>query len=268
MDEHDTTPHSGAEEALTRRSLLRHAGAVGLAAAVAPTLGAAPASAVLRRLGAGSASSVLALTPEQEEGPFYVALEKIRKSITLGRSGIPLHLRIKVVTPAGKPVRNAACDIWHCDATGVYSDESSQATVGQTWLRGVQLTDAHGSAEFRTIYPGHYPGRTTHIHVKVHVGGTHSATAYHGGHVSHTGQILFPDAVTTEVYALAPYTSDTAARIPNAADQVYVQQGGAKAMLHLAKLGARVSGGFLGTITLVVNPAATPAPVGVGGGGR
>ena len=255
MDEHDTAP-------LSRGSLLRHAGALGLAAAVAPTLGTGPASAALRRLAASSAGAVLALTPEQEEGPFYVALEKIRKSITLGRPGIPLHLRVKVVTPAGKPVKGAACDIWHCDATGVYSDEGSEGTVGQTWLRGAQLTDAHGIAEFRTIYPGHYQGRTTHIHVKVHVGGTHSATAYHGGHVSHTGQILFPDAVTTEVYALAPYTSDTEARVPNSADQVYTEQGGPKTTLHLARLGAHVSGGFLGTITLVVSPGATPAPVG------
>ena len=112
------------------------------------------------------------LTPEQEEGPYYVALEKIRKNITLGRPGVPLRLRITVVdSKTGKPIPNAACDIWHCDATGVYSDESVESTVGQTWLRGVQLTDVHGVAEFETIYPGHYVGRATHIHVKVHVGG-------------------------------------------------------------------------------------------------
>jgi protocatechuate 3,4-dioxygenase beta subunit len=249
---------------LSRRRVLQQAGALGLAA----TVGGVAAG---RRLlepdvaeAAASAATGLTLTPEQEEGPFYVALERVRRNITLGRPGVPLHLHIKVVTAAGKPVTNAACDIWQCDALGVYSDESSENTVGQTWLRGVRLTGADGVAEFVTIYPGHYQGRTTHIHVKVHVGGHTSSGAYHGGHVSHTGQILFDDAVTTRVYQLAPYTSDTAVRVLNASDRVYSEQGGARSRLELKLLGSKVADGYLGTITLVVNPAATPAAIGVG----
>jgi protocatechuate 3,4-dioxygenase beta subunit len=250
---------------LTRRSLLRRAGAVGVAAAAGGSLAGVRGLAV-PDADATTFAAKLALTPEQEEGPFYVALEKIRKNITLGRPGIPLNLQLKVLNTSGKPIKAAACDIWQCDAGGVYSDESSEGTVGQTWLRGVQLTNAKGLAQFVTIYPGHYQGRTTHIHVKVHIGGKVSGSAYSGGHVSHTGQLLFDDAVTTEVYKLASYTSETAPRVYNTADHVYEEQGGAKAMLTLSKLGAGVSDGFLGAIRLVVNPAATPAGVGVGGG--
>ena len=41
----------------------------------------------------------------------------------------------------------------------------------QTFLRGRQRTDAAGMVEFRTIYPGWYPGRTVHIHLMVHAEG-------------------------------------------------------------------------------------------------
>jgi protocatechuate 3,4-dioxygenase beta subunit len=251
---------------ITRRRLLRNAGVLGGALVAGGALGGGGLAAVTRAGAAATLAGALTLTPEQEEGPFYVALEKIRKDIRLGRKGVPLRLRISVVNAStGKPVSGAACDIWQCDATGVYSDEASERTVGQTWLRGVQLTDAHGVALFDTIYPGYYQGRTTHIHVKVHVGGTTTGAAYAGGHVSHTGQLLFDDAISTEVYKLAPYSTETVTRTTNSADRIYTQQGGSKSRLKLTRLGSSVADGFLGTITLAVNPAATPAAVGVAG---
>ncbi len=262
------TNHTQTTGGVTRARLLRNAGVLGGALAVGGSLGAGGAFAELTGAAALTAgAAALDLTPEQEEGPYYVALEKIRKNITLGQPGVPLKLRITVVnSKTGKPIPNAACDIWHCDATGVYSDESVESTVGQTWLRGVQLTDAHGLAEFQTIYPGHYHGRATHIHVKVHVGGTKSGTTYSGGHVSHTGQLFFDDAISTGVYALDPYATDTDARTLDPVDSVYTQQGGKKSVLRLRLLGNSVSSGYLGTITLGVNPASTPAAVGQSGG--
>ena len=232
------------DPAYTRNHLLHRAVALGAAAAVGGSIDVASVFA--------APASRLVLTPEQEEGPFYVALNRIRKNITLGKPGVPLHLRINVETTTGKPVARAACDIWHADATGVYSDEGSEGTVGRTWCRGVQLTNGRGIAEFVTIYPGFYQGRTTHIHVKVHT----------GGHVSHTGQLFFADAVSTKVYALAPYNTETVSRTTNATDGIYTGEGGSKSMLALTRLGTGIADGFLGAITLVVDPAATPAAVG------
>src|SRR5207244_3142413 len=159
--------------------------------------------------------------------PFYVALERIRSDIRGGRTGVPLRLRIAVTdTSTCRPLSGAAVDIWHADGLGEYSDESSQGTVGQTWLRGVQITDANGLARFTTIYPGFYQGRAPHIHVKAHTGGSHSGTRYRGGHVAHTGQFFFPEATSTRVYRTSPYTKDPNTRTRNADDHVYTGEHG------------------------------------------
>ena len=101
-----------------------------------------------------------------------------------------------------------AVDIWHCDALGEYSGVNGTTT---TFLRGVQLTDAKGVARFATIYPGWYQGRATHIHMKVHIGGKAAGTTYSGGHVSHTGQMFFPDAITDTRREATPGTGAAAA---------------------------------------------------------
>ena len=75
-----------------------------------------------------------------------------------GPEGTPLDLKLTVVDASGcTPIRDAAIDIWHCDAGGVYSGfsgasgggpggggGSQSATDNQTFLRGTQLTDADG----------------------------------------------------------------------------------------------------------------------------
>jgi protocatechuate 3,4-dioxygenase beta subunit len=165
------------------------------------------------------------LTPEQTEGPFYVADEKVRRNITEGRAGTPLTLRLKVVNASNcKAIKNAAVDIWHTDALGVYS--GVQGSSG-TFMRGIQRTDANGLAIFKTVYPGWYMGRTVHIHVKVHI----------GGNVVHTGQLYFPDSVTDRVYAKAPYSSRPGRDTRNAADSIY-RNGGSKSVLRLRRSGA------------------------------
>jgi protocatechuate 3,4-dioxygenase beta subunit len=208
-----------------------------------------------RLLGEASTDEALAagackLAASQEEGPFYVALERIRSDIRLGRTGVPLRLRITVTDSSTcRPVKGAAVDIWHADGLGEYSDESSEGTVGQTWLRGVQLTDADGLVKFTTIYPGFYAGRAPHIHAKVHTGGSRTSTRYTGGHVVHTGQFFFPEAISTRVYRTSPYTKDANTRTRNAEDRVYTGQHGAGSIL---KITGSPATGLQARITLAV----------------
>jgi protocatechuate 3,4-dioxygenase beta subunit len=198
------------------------------------------------------AASACTLTPEQEEGPFYVALNRIRSNITGGRKGVPLTLRIVIIdSTTCKPIKGAAVDIWHADGTGHYSDESSEGTVGQTWLRGVQLSSASGLVTFKTIYPGFYSGRAPHIHAKVHIGGRHTTSKYSGGHVSHNGQIFFSETTSTKVYRTSPYTSDANARTYRKGDRVYTAQGGSRSVLKIT--GGSVGAGLTGRVTLAVD---------------
>ena len=84
-----------------------------------------------------------------------------------------------------------------------------------TFLRGVQITDAHGVARFTTIYPGWYPGRTVHIHLKVRT------TAAPTGAYEFTSQLFFEDALTDEIHARSPYAAHGRRTTTNAADGIY-----------------------------------------------
>jgi protocatechuate 3,4-dioxygenase beta subunit len=216
-----------------RDSLLRLGGLLAGATAiggwkVAEEAGAGPA---------GVASGVVAcvLAPESTEGPFYLDDQRIRRNITDGKAGVPLALRLTVVDVSScRPIRNAAVDVWHCDAAGTYSGVAGDT---ESFLRGVQRTDRKGLALFRTVYPGWYPGRTVHVHVMVHI----------GGNVVHTGQLYFPDALTDIVYRRTPYSSRPGRTTRNAADSIY-RNGGRRSTLKLTKGGS----GYVASITMGV----------------
>jgi protocatechuate 3,4-dioxygenase beta subunit len=102
-------------------------------------------------------------------------------------------------------------DLWHCNVPGKYSDEQSEGTLGQKWLRGYQVTDAHGNARFITIYPGYYQGRTVHIHAKIHLDANSELTT----------QFYFSDDLTDTIYAdKAPYNTRGARNTRNTGDSV------------------------------------------------
>src|SRR2546421_7772619 len=212
------------ERPLTRRAWL--------GGAVLTTLGLAG----LKPASPEAASVSCILTPEQTEGPYYIAGEKLRRNITDGRPGAPMLLRTFVVDATTcRSIKNAAVDIWHADAGGVYSGFGAGAS-NRTFMRGIQRTNAKGLALFRTVYPGWYQGRTVHIHVKVHV----------GGNVVHTGQLYFSDTVTDAAYRTTPYTSRPSRSTRNATDSVY-RNGGKRSMLSVR---GRRGGGHVAAITL------------------
>ena len=153
------------------------------------------------------------LYPEQTEGPYYVAGDLLRSDLREGKPGTPLTLDLLVLSSDGcSPLANAAVDIWHCDAGGIYSGYQNQLggldTRGQVFLRGTQLTGSDGRVQFQTIYPGWYPGRTTHVHFKVHLSGNREATS----------QLYFAEELNREVYGAAPYAMHGQKDTSNTAD--------------------------------------------------
>ena len=160
-------------------------------------------------------------SPEETAGPYPDRLGMInnaaffRQDITEGKSGLPVTLAMTVVnTKSGcAPVANAQVEIWQCDATGNYSEyaQPSFNGSGQTFLRGLQTTDANGRVTFKTIYPGWYAGRATHIHVQVFMNGLTLKTT----------QIAFPEDVSAAVYRTGVYASHGQNSTTNARDNVF-----------------------------------------------
>ena len=75
-----------------------------------------------------------------------------------------------------EPIPDVAVDFWSCNSTGVYGgvldypgngDPDDLSLVDVTTLRGVQFTNEAGVATFDTLIPGHYAGRTNHMHGKL-----------------------------------------------------------------------------------------------------
>ena len=145
-------------------------------------------------------------TAEQTEGPFYFDVDRIRSDIREDRDGATLRLGVRV-REAGdcEPIANAVVDVWHCDAEGSYSEP------GETYLRGAQVTNADGVVEFTTVYPGWYPGRTVHIHAKVHLDKETVLTT----------QFYFDDTVSAHVFADAPYAGESNRDGFNESDGLY-----------------------------------------------
>jgi protocatechuate 3,4-dioxygenase beta subunit len=197
---------------LTRRRVLLGAGA--FAAAGPAIVRAAPAIP----------PSMCVLTPQATEGPFYFDPELNRADLTEDRAGVPLSLRVRVVDAGDgcAPISNARVDIWHCDAAGLYSGYADQGFEGgvdarnEKFLRGWQAADTDGLTAFRTIYPGTYPIRVTHIHVKVFLNEREALTA----------QIYFPEETTRAVYREADVYAASIPNVrPNESDFIAQRQG-------------------------------------------
>jgi protocatechuate 3,4-dioxygenase beta subunit len=195
------------------------------------------------------APNVCLVTPELTAGPFYLEHELDRGDIAEGRPGAALSLRLQVVTADCAPVPGARVAIWHCDAAGNYSGYPGQGsdraldTSGQTFLRGSQRVDGTGTAQFRTIYPGWYRGRTTHIHVKVFLG---DRTAL-------TSQIFFPDALSEYLYRFTPpYDARGSARDTMNADDRIARSAGAGAYALIRE----EAGGYDAALVVGIDPGA------------
>jgi protocatechuate 3,4-dioxygenase beta subunit len=205
----------GAMKNVSRRQALR-----GLVlGAAGARLGAAPGSVTAETTPAAQPPGKCTLFPQTTAGPFYFDPKLVRSEIAEGRPGLPLQLVLRVIESGPcTPITEARVDIWHADARGIYSGYAGQgdrrniSARNETYLRGTQMTDADGTAIFRTIYPGWYPGRTPHVHVKVFLD---ARTAV-------TGQIYFADALSARVYReRQPYAARPKADTTNANDFIF-----------------------------------------------
>ncbi len=88
--------------------------------------------------------------------------------------GTVTHVSGRIIDTRGQVVRGAMVEIWQCDANGIYDhpgDRGQRRRDSAFQGYGRVEVDGGGRYAFRTIRPVGYPGRTPHIHFKVHAPG-------------------------------------------------------------------------------------------------
>lgn len=151
------------------------------------------------------------LTDSMTAGPCYFQ-DSTGEDISEGMTGLPMMLCLQLIDSTCQPLQDYTVEVWHCDANGVYSGDTTASaqssnfspnfcTGGDTtalqssWYRGQLVTDVDGRVNFKTCFPGWYPGRTIHIHFAV------SDTSGQSRVIS---QFTFEDALATDVYTNHP----------------------------------------------------------------
>ncbi|HEY1176965.1 MAG TPA: intradiol ring-cleavage dioxygenase, partial [Phytomonospora sp.] len=244
-------------------------GAAGLALAGCRASGGGSEAAAPSASSSAADGTTCVLTSELTEGPYYLDGARIRADITEGKGGVPLILRVTVLDATGCAMvaDAAAVEIWHCDAWGYSSgftgnspggDVPAEDGVGddKTYLRGIQITGDTGEVVFTTIMPGWYSGRATHIHVKVHLGGTVDGDQYEGGTTVHTGQFFFADDVVASLDEVDPYSRHTGSHVWLDDDSIYQGRGVQDGLLAITANSAKPAEGYTATITVGIDPDA------------
>lgn len=234
-----------------RRESLLSMGRLGVGALGVAAIGGSVALGVTPTK--ANATGVCVMTPEGRSGPFYLNLNSVRADVRESAPGKRLDLCFTVIDAVTcDPHQNAVVEIWSCDATGHYSGYHTidpdvpgytQVPLGQvppeaphyppsdndTFLRGVQLTNAAGIVRFTTVYPSWYATRTPHVHVKVYLQlPTTDQTAIF------TTQMYFDEATNAAVLGTQLYQGRTAARdTMNDTDRHFVAMGGSQDILDI-----------------------------------
>ncbi|KAH0598787.1 hypothetical protein MHUMG1_02899 [Metarhizium humberi] len=235
----------------------------------------------ISELFSGNASCVL--TPEVTQGPYCMSTpsmplmflkltagadvggERIRKNVTDGQAGVDITLDYQVIdVDTCDPVPNVYIEIWHCNSTGVYSgvvangngDSSDETNINNTFLRGIQKTDSDGVAQFDSLFPGHYTGRATHIHVMVHTNATELSNQTLGNQVyaSHVGQAFFDQDLITAVEKVEPYASNTQPLTENSGDSILSEEADTTdPLMAYTLLGDSVADGLFAWLAFGIN---------------
>lgn len=262
-----------ASRTTTRRQLIGRAAAAGTAFVVLPDW-----IESLTRATPALAASASLLTPELTEGPYWVDTMLRRSDVRantasaktapgVAQDGVPLKLTINVLE-GGEPLSGVAVDIWHANAHGLYSDESSQSagggtsggdTGGQNYLRGYQITGMDrgikgaavaGQVSFETIWPGWYTGRAIHIHVRVRKLSKQGATI-----AGYTTQIFFSDADNDAVLSgAAPYNTRSPQSDPTTDENDTVLRS-ADIATNVVAVAGNLSDGFTTTFNIELDHA-------------
>ncbi len=273
-EEHDLGLSHDLPTLLDRRRALGLLSAAGLAAALAACGGGNDTTSTSRPSGGppsggGPKSSVQVEkgeVPEETGGPFpadgsngvNVLTESgiVRSDITSsfgGSSGVARGVATTIALTLlnmndgdVKPYEGAAIYLWHCDAEGRYSMYDDEI-ADENYLRGVQVADAQGKVEFRSIFPAAYDGRWPHIHFEVYPS---QKAAVSASDKLRTSQIALPEDAARTVYAGSGYpgSSDNLAKTSLTSDMVFADG----YSLQMAKVSGSATDGMTVALNIAV----------------
>jgi protocatechuate 3,4-dioxygenase beta subunit len=154
-------------------------------------------------------------------GPCTTSATPERQDVSEGFRGLPVRLALKIVTAdTCAPVVGAVVEIWHTQVTGVYSGVTPSPgfcsggdadAPNHMYFRGTQTTNASGRVDFDTCFPGWYPGRAIHIHVRIIVGATEYLVS----------QLFFDQSLIQQIFSTHPdYLPEGQPNTANSADGV------------------------------------------------
>jgi protocatechuate 3,4-dioxygenase beta subunit len=154
-------------------------------------------------------------------------------------AGVPLDLGLTLVDAGGcTPLAGHEVYLWQCDAAGLYSLYTAPQ---ESYLRGLQRSDAGGQVRFRTIVPGCYDVRYPHIHVQLFAPGTRDGRA-----ARLTTQLVIPEGMARATYADGqgyPGSAGAFERFPIERDGVFRDNSAAQlAAMTLAASGSPARG--------------------------
>jgi len=282
--DHDRGLEFDVRTLVARRSALGLLGGAGLAALAGCTDGSPGAAAGHSAATTGSTTSPVSPSgsatgpasgtpavdtqvPAETAGPFPgdgsngqdvlddtgIVRKELRSSIgtsTTTATGVPLTVNLTVLDAANGygAMPGVAVYAWHCDAQGRYS-MYSPGVEDENYLRGVQPTDASGTATFTTVFPGCYQGRWPHIHFEVY---RSTAEATSDGQIVRTSQLALPQTACEAVYgdtATYPGSADSLSRTSLTQDLVFGDDGG---IHQLATVTGDASSGYVANLTVGV----------------
>lgn len=155
----------------------------------------------------GAGTCAVTVSKQTTLGPCYFA-DTTGEDISEGLQGLPMQLCLRLVDSNCDPLEGYTIEVWHCDASGLYSGDTSNssdsssfagsfctggdsAAAKSTWYRGMLKTNNSGRVNFKSCFPGWYRGRTVHIHF---------AVVDSNGNRKLISQLCFDDGFVSEIF--------------------------------------------------------------------
>jgi protocatechuate 3,4-dioxygenase beta subunit len=164
-------------------------------------------------------------------------------SSTTVATGVQLTITLTLVNVNSScaPLAGYAIYLWHCDRQGRYSLYTAAA---ESYLRGVQVSDANGQVTFTTIFPGCYDGRWPHLHFEVF---SSLSNALSGRYSILTSQLAMPAGVSSTVYADAttyPSSAGALGRVSLSSDGIFGDNTAAQVAQQTPTFSGSVAAGY------------------------